>query len=468
MSYVVAFSGNIGAGKSTAVQKLSESPLSDILINALPSYLRNSRVYPFYEDFESEDLGEYYENPALHASRFQRRMFNFRLEREKLISNVKGISLVDRPIYEDRKIFGEVQRLENRMSMPEFKVYDHTYRLMIERISPPNLLVYLKADTSVLLSRIANRGRGEETSISWSYLDALNRLYGPFVESFPYCPVLVIDANQSVNDNPSYFEDIAHKIAGQISLFFGKRSNPGLDEWLSLSEVDATHKAIQSVRSLKEYLEDKPSLITVSGNVGLGKSTVTRILEGMLNINGLYEEPEKNPLLHDFLRDKAKYAFDLQKYLIGVRSTMQRQAKESRKSGIMDRSAPEDLLAFSKFLVGEGHLTSNQYADLTSLMERTCSETPTADLMLNLRGSSNTAWERILTRNRQLEVTGGWTFDEIHKLSELYQHYLRDVVDFGFHKGPVLDFDVDRVNCLDLVHLGYMCTEIQAQLEGQN
>ena len=103
-------------------------------------------------------------------------------------------------------------------------------------------------------------------------------------------------------------------------------TTPKLKDWVSLPQTEAALRAIDAERRLEDYLREN-KLITVAGNVGLGKSTVTALMHQSLRVEALYENPMKNPLLGQFLKDKKKYCCDLQRHFLQMRAAQRRQGK---------------------------------------------------------------------------------------------------------------------------------------------
>ncbi len=463
----VGVAANIGAGKSTLVERLQMPPLCDLLLNALPTRTPREHVHVFPEHFNPDVLAAFYSDPKRYALTAQLEFFNGRLARQSNIATAQGIVLEDRTLAEDYHIFGKAQRIMGSMSEAEFLAYQRTFDLMTEKVVAPDVMIFLRADIATLQSRIEKRGRVEEKTIPTAYLDVLNGLYEEFISHHVKCPVIVVDANVDFDDNERYFSSIAERLVFEIKQLKVPYTTSGLSEWVALPEVEATHRAIYAERVLKEYLREHPSLISLAGNVGLGKSTLTQILQGSLELEGLYENPLNNPLLMDFLGDKKKHAYDLQLHFLEMRSEQRRLAKSNGSSYVKDRSIPEDYLIFSRFFEKEGHLTSTQLDLLSTAFHARCNDLPQADLLVTLTGSPRLAWNRILERNRAAEVEGGWTYREIDAMSKLYATYAHDVVNFGFHKGPVLEIDVDQVNCLNRIHTGYICSQIYEKLSGK-
>ena len=451
--------GNIGVGKSTLVKAASTKPLDEILLRTIPNRTGEEKIFAFQEEFNPQVLDAFYKNPVANAFMAQIEFFNGRLDRQQKIIGCKGIVLEDRTLSEDYYIFGLAQKILGNMSEEEFLAYQRTYNLMTERINSPDLIVYLKASVPALLRRIKERGRESEKTIPQNYLQLLNELYEQFIGRHANCPILIIDADK---DTPldQYLKNTINKIAEKIKELNLRVTTPGISKWVTLPETAATLKAIDAERKLENFLKENPKLIAIAGNVGLGKSTLAALMERSLNIEGLYENPEENPLLEKFLSDKPKYCFDLQLHFLKMRAKLQQIGKSGNKSYVMDRSLPEDLLVFCYQFKKDGYLTENQLNLLTIKFKAVCQKIPSADLLIILKGKSSLAWRRIQQRGREMEIEGGWSKSEIEALSHWYDSYANDVIKYGFHDGKILEIDVEKIDFTNRIHVGYIFEDI--------
>lgn len=447
--------GNIGVGKSTFIEAASTAPLNKILTSVYPKPNGSEGVFAFPEKFNPLVLDAFYRDPVANAFMAQIEFFNGRLDRQKLIHSCRGIVLEDRTLAEDYHIFGKAQRILQNMSEPEFIAYQRTYRLMTEQIKEPDLLVYFKADVPTLLERIKERGRESELAIPPAYLELLNNLYEDFVTHHVSCPVLVIDADKAV-DKAEWQRRTINLVAEQVKALGLRVSSPGISEWVSLPQTEATLKAIDVERNLEQYLAEHKKLITIAGNVGLGKSTLTAIMGRSLKINTLYEQPEANPLLEKFLGDKKTYCYDLQLHFLEMRAKQRRLGKSGDASYVKDRSLPEDLLVFCNQFHADGLLTEDELDNLITQFQTVNRQLPSSDLIILLQGSPSLAWERIQQRGREMEIEGGWQFTEINNLNHWYKAYGANVVKLGFHNGPVLEIDVEKLDLTNRIHVGYI------------
>jgi deoxyadenosine/deoxycytidine kinase len=456
--------GNIGVGKSTLVDAASTEPLNEILLGTIPERSGDERVYAFQEEFNPVVLDAFYKDPIANAFMAQIEFFNGRLDRQRKIEGCKGVILEDRTLPEDYHIFGTAQKILGNMTEEEFLTYQRNYNLMTEKIDDPDLMVYLKADVDVLIERINERGRESEKGIPEEYLKQLNELYEIYISRYVDCPVLIIDANV---DTPldEYIYNTLQAIADEINKLDLRVTTPGISKWVTLPQTAATLKAIDAESKLEKFLAENTKLISVAGNVGLGKSTLTAIMQRSLKINGLYENPEENPLLEKFLGNKPKYCYDLQLHFLQMRKELQIKGKNGTESYVMDRSLPEDILVFCHQFYKDGILTKNELDLLNTKFKTVCNEIPSSDLLIVLKGRSDLAWSRIQQRGREMEIEGGWTQSEIEALNQHYGTYAQDVRRFGYHHGKILEINVNKIDFTNRIHVGYIFEQIYKILE---
>ena len=84
--------------------------------------------------------------------------------------------------------------------------------------------------------------------------------------------------------------------------------------------------------------------IAVAGNIGAGKTTLTRLLSKHYNWETHFEDVEQNPYLNDFYEDMQRWAFNLQIYYLNSRFTQIQEIKETKGNVIQDRTIYEDLM----------------------------------------------------------------------------------------------------------------------------
>lgn len=183
----IAIAGNIGAGKTTLTKKLSK----DLNINPIFESVDDN---PYLEKFYS-DMNRWSFNLQIF---FLHKRFSNQLE----LINSKQSFVQDRSIYEDKEIFAKNLNDMKLMSDVDWDTYCNLFKDMIQFIDQPDLIIYLKASTSTLISRIKNRKRDFEVDISPEYIHSLNIYYDKWISKINKDKVLVVDS-----DNFNIFKD---------------------------------------------------------------------------------------------------------------------------------------------------------------------------------------------------------------------------------------------------------------------
>ncbi|PHR71183.1 MAG: deoxynucleoside kinase [Lutibacter sp.] len=202
----VAIAGNIGAGKTTLTKLLAKHYKWD------PHY-ESVDENPYLDDFYGEmerwsfNLQVYFLN-----SRF-RQILELRETGKNIIQ--------DRTIYEDSSIFAPNLHAMGLMTNRDFENYSSLFELMEKLVTPPDLLIYLRASIETLVGQIHKRGRDYENSISIDYLSRLNERYEAWITKYSKGKLLIIDVdNLNFVDNPEDLSSIIERIDAQIHGLF--------------------------------------------------------------------------------------------------------------------------------------------------------------------------------------------------------------------------------------------------------
>ena len=133
------------------------------------------------------------------------------------IQKTENTVIQDRTIYEDAFIFAPNLHDMGLMPSRDFENYFDLFKLMTSQIQPPDLLIYLKADVSTLVSHIQKRGRDYEGSMSLDYLKSLNERYEKWISEYTEGKLLVIDANNiDFKNNPEDFGKIISQVDAEL------------------------------------------------------------------------------------------------------------------------------------------------------------------------------------------------------------------------------------------------------------
>ena len=202
----IAIAGNIGSGKTTLTSLLA----------------KHFGWEPHYEDVDTNPyLNSFYEDMQRWSFNLQIYFLNSRFRQVVDIRNSGKTVVQDRTIYEDAFIFAPNLHSMNLMSTRDFENYRSLFDLMSTFIQPPDLLIYLRASVSTLVSQIQKRGREYENAIRLDYLKNLNEMYEDWIEGYKFGKLLIIDAdNLKVSENPEDLGAGIEKINAQLHGLF--------------------------------------------------------------------------------------------------------------------------------------------------------------------------------------------------------------------------------------------------------
>ncbi|WBU88151.1 deoxynucleoside kinase [Cellulophaga omnivescoria] len=200
--------------------------------------------------------------------------------------------------------------------------------------------------------------------------------------------------------------------------------------------------------------------IAVAGNIGAGKTTLTRLLAKHFNWQPNFEDVVDNPYLDDFYNQMERWSFNLQIYFLNSRFRQILQIRESGKDIIQDRTIYEDAFIFAPNLHAMGLLTNRDFENYTSLFELMESLVQPPDLLIYLRSSIPNLVNQIHKRGRDYENT--ISIDYLSRLNERYEAWIH-----GYDKGNLLIIDVDNLNFVDNPEdLGFVINKIDAEING--
>lgn len=200
--------------------------------------------------------------------------------------------------------------------------------------------------------------------------------------------------------------------------------------------------------------------IAIAGNIGAGKTTLTKLLSKHFKWTPQYEDVVDNPYLDDFYNEMERWSFNLQVYFLNSRFRQLLEIQDSKKTIIQDRTIYEDAYIFAPNLHAMGLLTNRDYNNYKSLFDLMESVVDAPDLMIYLRSSIPNLVSQIHKRGREYE--NSISIDYLSRLNERYEAWIH-----GYEKGKLLIIDVDHINFVDNPEdLGNIINRIDAELHG--
>ena len=182
--------------------------------------------------------------------------------------------------------------------------------------------------------------------------------------------------------------------------------------------------------------------IAVAGNIGSGKTTLTRLLSQHYGWEPKYEDVDVNPYLSDFYNDMQRWSFNLQIYFLNKRMEGIVDIQNSSRNVIQDRTIYEDARIFASNLHAMGLLSTRDFENYKSLFELMISLVRPPDLLIYLKSSIPTLVYQINKRGREYE--SAIRTDYLEGLNERYDEWFASYTD-----GKKLVINVDELKFED-------------------
>ncbi|MBR1712537.1 MAG: deoxynucleoside kinase [Alloprevotella sp.] len=200
----IAISGNMGSGKTTLTNLLSDH-------------------YGWTPRFEAVDynpyLSDYYKDIPRWAFNLEVYFLKERFKDLLAIAQAEGTIIQDRSIFEGVYVFAATNKAMGQLSDRDFETYMELFESMMMVAKLPDLMIYLRASVPHLVKNIQKRGRDYEQGLSLEYLTNLNQRYEDFIYNRYKGRLLVIEVDElDYLHNPADFKGIVDRIDAE---FFG-------------------------------------------------------------------------------------------------------------------------------------------------------------------------------------------------------------------------------------------------------
>ncbi len=200
--------------------------------------------------------------------------------------------------------------------------------------------------------------------------------------------------------------------------------------------------------------------IAVAGNIGAGKTSLTRLLAKHFKWEAHYEDVETNPYLNSFYEDMQRWSFNLQIYFLNSRFRQVVEIRDSGKTVIQDRTIYEDAYIFAPNLHEMGLMPTRDFENYESLFELMASFIKPPDLLIYLRSSVPNLVKQIQMRGREYE--NSIRIDYLKSLNDRYEKWINN-----YDIGKLLIIDVDHIDFINNPSdLGGIIEKINAEING--
>ena len=200
--------------------------------------------------------------------------------------------------------------------------------------------------------------------------------------------------------------------------------------------------------------------VAVAGNIGTGKTTLTKMLADHFQWQPHFESVTDNPYLADFYTDMKRWSFPLQIYFMTHRVKSHLGITLKMASAIQDRTIYEDANIFARNLFEQGLMEDRDFKYYIEIYKVLCSSLQPPDLMIYLRAGIPKLVDQIQMRGRDYE--DAIRLDYLKRLNERYEAWIGD-----YKLGPLLIFNVDDMNFQENPEdLSKIITQVESTLNG--
>lgn len=176
--------------------------------------------------------------------------------------------------------------------------------------------------------------------------------------------------------------------------------------------------------------------IAIAGNIGSGKTTLTKMLAARYGWTPKFESVDFNPYLSDFYEDMSRWSFNVQIYFLNKRFKDVVDISKTDEVIIQDRTIYEDARIFAPNLHDMGLMSSRDFETYSDLFDLMMSLVKMPDLLIYLKSSIPNLVSQIQKRGREYEKT--IRIDYLTGLNERYDKWIDS------YKGHLLVIDADK------------------------
>ncbi|MBP9990057.1 MAG: deoxynucleoside kinase [Bacteroidales bacterium] len=197
--------------------------------------------------------------------------------------------------------------------------------------------------------------------------------------------------------------------------------------------------------------------IAIAGNIGSGKTTLTKLLARHYGYRTLFESVDNNPYINSFYEDMRRWSFNIQIYFLHTRVRQLLELRKESNNIIQDRTLYEDAYIFAPNLHAMGLMNTRDFENYLQTFELISSFIQPPDLLIYLRGEVPSLIRQIQHRGRDYE--SAIRLDYLTSLNQRYENWIE-----GYNKGKLLIIDIDELNFADKPEdLGVVINKIDAE-----
>ena len=178
--------------------------------------------------------------------------------------------------------------------------------------------------------------------------------------------------------------------------------------------------------------------IAIAGNIGSGKTTLTKMLASHYGWTPKFESVDFNPYLSDFYKDMERWSFNLQIYFLNKRFKDVVDISKTNEVVIQDRTIYEDAKIFAPNLHDMGLMSTRDFENYSDLFELMMSLVGNPDLLIYLKSTIPNLISQIQKRGRDYEQS--ISLEYLSGLNRLYEEWIAE------YEHPLLIIDADDLD----------------------
>lgn len=197
--------------------------------------------------------------------------------------------------------------------------------------------------------------------------------------------------------------------------------------------------------------------IAIAGNIGSGKTTLTKLLAKHYGYQAVFEPADNNPYINSFYEDMRRWSFNLQIYFLHTRFKQLIDIRRTADNIIQDRTLYEDAYIFAPNLHAMGLLNTRDFDNYLQIFELLASFIQPPDLLIYLKGDVPSLIRQIQHRGREYE--NAIRLDYLTSLNQRYEKWISE-----YDKGKLLIVNIEELNFADNPEdLGVVINNIDAE-----
>ena len=182
--------------------------------------------------------------------------------------------------------------------------------------------------------------------------------------------------------------------------------------------------------------------IAIAGNIGSGKTTLTKMLAKHYGYRSMLETDSNNPYISSFYEDMRRWSFNLEIHYLHTRIKHLIEIRKSETNIVQDRTLYEDAYIFTPNLHAMGLMTTRDFDNYLQMFELLESFIQPPDLLIYLRADVPNLIKQIQRRGRDYE--GSIRLDYLSSLNNRYESWIEE-----YNRSKMMVIDVRELNFVD-------------------